>query len=53
MLQRFKLKRPLDDYNKTWIGAIALGVIVAVVAAVLAIGKLDIGKTEYTAPEIK
>lgn len=49
MLQRFRLKRPLDDYNKTWIGAIALGVIVAVVAAVLAIGKLDIGKTEYTA----
>jgi phospholipid/cholesterol/gamma-HCH transport system substrate-binding protein len=49
MLQRLKLKRPLEDYNKTWLGAIALGVIVAIVAVVLLIGTLDLGKTEYTA----
>jgi len=49
MLQRLKLTRPIEDYNKTWLGAIALGVIAATVAAVLMIGALDLGKTQYTA----
>src|SRR6476661_3554608 len=47
MLTRFK--RPVDSYNKIWLGATALGVIAAIIAAVLLIGALDLGKTQYRA----
>jgi phospholipid/cholesterol/gamma-HCH transport system substrate-binding protein len=47
VLTRFK--RPVDSYNKIWLGATALGVIAAIIAAVLLIGALDLGKTQYRA----
>lgn len=49
VLRRLAPKRPIDEYHKTWLGAIALAVIVVVVAAVLIIGRMNLGKTEYTA----
>jgi phospholipid/cholesterol/gamma-HCH transport system substrate-binding protein len=39
--------RPIEGYSKTWIGCIAVAVIVAVVGAVLLIGRLSLGQTSY------
>ena len=42
-------KRVLEDYNKFWLGVIGLAVILAMVAGVVLISVLDIGKKQYTA----
>ena len=42
-------KRVLEDYNKFWLGAIGLAVIIAMVAGVVLVSVLDIGKKQYTA----
>ncbi|OHV05087.1 MCE family protein [Mycobacterium talmoniae] len=39
--------RPLDTYNKTWLGAIALVVLGVLLMGVVAYGGLNIGKTSY------
>ncbi len=49
MPEPLKRKRPLEEYNKLWLGTLAVGVIVATVAAILGIGALDLGKTQYRA----
>ncbi|WP_331210021.1 MlaD family protein [Mycobacterium avium] len=45
MLQR--LKRPVEEYNKIWLGTIALGVIAVIVAAIMGIGHLSLGQSKY------
>lgn len=42
-------KRVLEDYNKFWLGAIGLAVIIAMVAGVVLVSVLDLGKKQYTA----
>ncbi|MHA7665173.1 MCE family protein [Mycolicibacterium sp. HS_4_1] len=42
-------KRVLEDYNKFWLGAIGLTVIIVMVAAVVLVSVLDLGKKQYTA----
>ena len=42
-------KRVLEDYNKFWLGVIGLTVIVVMVAAVVLVSILDVGKKQYTA----
>jgi phospholipid/cholesterol/gamma-HCH transport system substrate-binding protein len=41
-------KRVMEDYNKFWLGVIGLVVILALVAGVMLISALDIGKKQYT-----
>lgn len=41
--------RPLESYNKTWLGFVALAVVAVVVAASLSVKVLGIGYTHYTA----
>ena len=45
MLQR--LKRPVEEYNKIWLGTVALTVIAVVLGAIMGIGHLSLGKTGY------
>ncbi|MGB8403908.1 MAG: MCE family protein [Mycobacterium sp.] len=42
-------QRVLEDYNKFWLGVIGLTVIVVLVAAVVLVSVLDLGKKQYTA----
>lgn len=42
-------KRVLEDYNKFWLGVIGLTVIIVMVAAVVLVSVLDLGKKQYTA----
>ncbi|WP_319456971.1 MULTISPECIES: MCE family protein [unclassified Mycobacterium] len=42
-----RAKRPLEGYNKIVLGAISVGVIVAVVAVVVGIGRLSLGQTGF------
>ncbi|MEN4446600.1 MCE family protein [Mycobacterium sp. SMC-18] len=42
-------KRVLEDYNKFWLGAIGLAVIVVMIAAVVLVSVLDVDKKQYTA----
>lgn len=44
-----RFKRPVESYNKIWLGTIALVVIGAVLAGVLLFGSLDVGKSRYQA----
>jgi phospholipid/cholesterol/gamma-HCH transport system substrate-binding protein len=48
MFDRFK-RRPIESYNKTWLGVIGLVVLGALVGAVVLLGSLNIGKTRYQA----
>lgn len=47
MFDRFK--RPLESYNKVWLGVISLVVMGALVAAVVSFGELNLGKSRYQA----
>ncbi|QUR67747.1 MCE family protein [Mycobacterium spongiae] len=47
MFDRFK--RPLETYNKLWLGTIALAVVAVVVATAVLAGGLHLGKTNYQA----
>jgi phospholipid/cholesterol/gamma-HCH transport system substrate-binding protein len=42
-------KRPLESYNKTWLGFIAAGVVAVVIGSMLAIHASDVGYRHYTA----
>ena len=42
-----RMKRPIEGYNKIWMGVVALAVTVVGVAALLLIGRLSLGQTEY------
>ncbi|MEZ0365257.1 MCE family protein [Mycobacterium sp. pUA109] len=44
-----RLKRPVESYNKTWLGLIALVVIGVVLAGLVLFGTLNAGKTRYRA----
>ncbi|MGH3678635.1 MAG: MCE family protein [Mycobacterium sp.] len=44
-----RLKRPIETYNKIWLGTISLAVIATVVAATLIVGHLSLGQTRYQA----
>ena len=42
-------KRPLESYNKTWLGFIAVAVVAVVIGAMLAVHALGAGYRHYTA----
>jgi phospholipid/cholesterol/gamma-HCH transport system substrate-binding protein len=42
-------KRPLESYNKTWLGFIAAAVVAVLIAAMLSIHMLGLGYRHYTA----
>ncbi|MFA4081380.1 MCE family protein [Mycobacteroides salmoniphilum] len=44
-----RLKRPIEEYNKIWLGTISLVVIAAIVVASGLIGRLALGQTAYRA----
>ena len=44
-----KRRRPLESYNKTWLGVIAVAVVAVVVGAMLTAKWLDLGYRHYTA----
>jgi phospholipid/cholesterol/gamma-HCH transport system substrate-binding protein len=46
VLQR--LKRPVEEYNKIWLGVVSLAVIAVVVGAIVGVGQMRIGQTRYT-----
>ncbi|KLO39314.1 mammalian cell entry protein [Mycobacterium nebraskense] len=46
---RRMLRRPLDSYNRIWLGVGALAVVTVVVAASLGVRLLGLGYTHYTA----
>jgi virulence factor Mce-like protein len=45
MFQR--LKRPVEEYNKIWLGTVSLAVIAVTVGAIMGIGHLSLGQTRY------
>lgn len=47
-LRRLK-KRPLESYNKTWLGFVAAGVVAVVIGAMLVVHMLGVGYRHYTA----
>jgi virulence factor Mce-like protein len=47
-LQTLK-KRPLESYNKTWLGFIAVAVVAVVIGAMLVVHVLGVGYRHYTA----
>lgn len=42
-------RRPLEDYSKTWLGAVAVVVVVVLVGALLLVRVADFGYRHYTA----
>jgi virulence factor Mce-like protein len=42
-------RRPLESYNKTWLGFVALAVVAVLIAASLLVKLIGIGYTHYTA----
>lgn len=44
-----RLKRPIESHNKIWLASIALTALTVVIAATVAIGKLNLGTTQYRA----
>jgi phospholipid/cholesterol/gamma-HCH transport system substrate-binding protein len=42
-----RLKRPIEGYNKIWLGSIALGLTAVVVASIFGISRLSLGQTGY------
>ncbi|WP_459956455.1 MlaD family protein, partial [Mycobacterium avium] len=42
-------KRPLESYNKTWLGFVAVAVVAAVIAVMLVVHALGAGYRHYTA----
>ncbi len=43
------LRRPLDSYNKTWLGVVAVAVIAVLIGALLLVKELGIGYRQFTA----
>lgn len=48
-LGRFDPRRPIEDYNKVWLGLVALAIVVVVVGGVALVGAINLGKTVYRA----
>ena len=46
---RDRLKRPIEEYNKIWLATASLAVITVTVAAIVLIGRLSLGQTDYRA----
>ncbi len=44
-----RLKRPIESFNKLWLGTIALSVTAALIAAVVLLTTLNLGKDRYQA----
>jgi phospholipid/cholesterol/gamma-HCH transport system substrate-binding protein len=44
-----RVKRPIESYNKTWLGAIALAATAALLAVIVLFSSLHVGKTGYHA----
>ncbi|BBX27511.1 MlaD family protein [Mycolicibacterium alvei] len=44
-----KRRRPLESYNRTWLGIIAIAVVGALIGAMLIVKLADVGYREYTA----
>jgi virulence factor Mce-like protein len=42
-----RLKRPIEGYNKIWLGAVSLGLTAVIVAAIFGVGRLSLGQTGY------
>lgn len=42
-----RLKRPIERYNKIWIGTVAAALTAIVVTAILVVGRLPLGQTVY------
>lgn len=42
-------KRPVEEYNKIWLGTVSLAVIAVIVGAILIVGQLSINQTGYRA----
>jgi virulence factor Mce-like protein len=42
-----RLKRPIEGYNKIWLGAVSLGLTAVVVAAIFGINRLSLDQTGY------
>jgi phospholipid/cholesterol/gamma-HCH transport system substrate-binding protein len=42
-----RLKRPIEAYNKFWLGTISVVVIAVVVMVIVGIGRLSLGQTDY------
>ena len=40
--------RPLDSYNKTWLGVIAVAVVAVLIGALLLVKELGIGYRQFT-----
>lgn len=41
--------RPLDSYNKTWLGVAAVAVVAALIGGLLLVKQLGIGYRQFTA----
>ncbi|CRZ17963.1 MlaD family protein [Mycolicibacterium neworleansense] len=44
-----KLRRPLESYNRTWLGIIAIAVVTVLIGAMLIVKVADVGYRQYTA----
>jgi phospholipid/cholesterol/gamma-HCH transport system substrate-binding protein len=42
-------RKPIESYNKVWLGTVGIVVLVALLGAVVLVGKLNIGKSRYEA----
>lgn len=47
--QKAKRRRPLESYNRLWLGVIAVAVVSVLIGAMLLVRVADIGYTQYTA----
>ena len=41
-------RRPIESVNKTWLGAVSIGVVAVVIAAVVGLANLPVSETGYT-----
>src|SRR5262245_51217195 len=46
---RKKQRRPLETYNRTWLGIIAVAVVAVLIGAMLIVKVADVGYRQYTA----
>lgn len=47
--RKAKRRRPLESYNRLWLGVIAVAVVSVLIGAMLLVRVVDIGYTQYTA----
>lgn len=44
-----KKRRPLESYNRTWLGIMAIAVVTVLIGAMLIVKVADVGYRQYTA----